>query len=64
MCIHVCLCACVPPETRVGHPMSCNWNYRKLWAAMRVLIIEPRFSAEGTNACNYLPILSPLPFNN
>ena len=33
-----------------GHQIPWNWSYRRLWAAMKVLGIEPRFSGRVASA--------------
>ena len=43
-------------ETKRGHCMPWNWNYRQLWASMRMLGIEPRFSGRAASALTAKPL--------
>ena len=49
----VCMCTTQIQEPEVGNQISWNWSYRGLWAAMRVLEIEPGSSivASALNCC-------------
>lgn len=61
------LCECIfcvdmPAMTGRGHQICWGWSYRRLWATLWVLRIEPRSSGRENSALNHLEIFLPMPY--